>query len=206
MSNEFDDIEFTPGTAIAEDPEQEEETGQSEQEKPKQEPVDETLDEGEDEDGEEDPEEEREPETPTHYEDTDDEKEKARANGWTPFDEWVKQGNPPQEWKTARHFNEVGELYQNQRRQNKDHQRELDNTRLLMEARIRDAQSKADQIESNLKDAVERGSWEEVQKLTEQKNQNQADQWLMQNQLQQATTTTRNPAKGNRVGEIAAVV
>lgn len=190
MANEFDEIEFTPGTSLHDDEPEEREEPEQVDEEPTEEPGEVDNDETIDDEPEEEPEEEKR-EVPTRYEDAEAEKEKAAANGWTPFEEWVKQGNPPGEWKTAKHFNEVGELYNNQRRQSKDHQRELENTRLLMEARIRDVQSRAQQIEQQMKEAVESGDWDQVQTLNKQQQQNKADELIMQNQLHQTQTNSQ---------------
>lgn len=36
--------------------------------------------------------------------------EQARENGWVPKDEWVAAGHDPDEWRSAREFNDRGEL------------------------------------------------------------------------------------------------
>lgn len=165
----------------------EEETAKEPDEEETEEPVEpkEEDDEPEAEDSE-DEEPEDKPKAPTQYQDSEEEVEKARADGWTPFDEWVKAGNDPGEWKTARHFNEVGKLYNNQRRQQKEHQNEIKNTQLLMEARLRDVEQKHEQYNTQLKEAVETGNFDEVQRLTKLQNQNAVEQLTLQNQLNQS--------------------
>lgn len=37
--------------------------------------------------------------------------EQALAAGWVPKDEWVEQGRPAEEWRSAKEFNERGELF-----------------------------------------------------------------------------------------------
>lgn len=192
-ANEFDDVSF--GDFPAPEPEEEQEAQVEEESEADHD--DETVErDGQEEDPEVDPDEDSEDdvdeeeqenkEPPKQYQDSKEEVEKARADGWTPFDEWVKAGNDPGEWKTAKHFNEVGKLYNNQRRQQKEHQNEIKNTQLLMEARLRDVEQKHEQYGAQLKEAVESGNYDEVQRLTKLQNQNTVEQWTLQNQLKQS--------------------
>lgn len=182
--SEFDEIEFGDGSTLADESEETTDDQQPPKEDPKP-PKDATLVDEDDDEEDGDEEEEKPKDAPKQYQDAPEEVEKAKADGWCPYDEWVEKGNPPGEWKTAKHFNEVGQLYNNQRKANKDHQREIESTRLLMEARIRDAQEKGEKLQNDMKSAVESGDWEEVQRLTQAQQQNSAEQWLMQNHVQQ---------------------
>lgn len=61
---------------------------------------------------------------------------KAREGGWVPENEWVEQGNDAKDWKTAKHFNEIGEVYRktsNLSRNNKQLKAELDEMREQMQ-------------------------------------------------------------------------
>lgn len=175
----YDEVMFDEGEIYQEEPEQQEQNTAEEPEEPEEvEPEEpEELD-GEDDDEEEDP----KATAPSHYVDSDEEVEKARAGGWTPYEEWVKQGKPPGEWKTARHFNEVGELYNNLRSQKKESREEIEATKLLMDMQVNELKSKQEALNQSFKEAVESGNLEEAQRITNQINQNTANQYLIQSQ------------------------
>lgn len=60
------------------------------------------------------------------------EEEKARKSGWTSREEWSEAGHNPDDWKSAKNFNEFGDLLAN----HKIMRKEFDDTRTQMDERL----------------------------------------------------------------------
>lgn len=60
------------------------------------------------------------------------EEDKARKGGWTNKDEWSEAGHNPDDWKSAKNFNEFGDLLANHKSMRKD----FDDTRSQFDSRL----------------------------------------------------------------------
>lgn len=121
-----------------------------------------------------------------HYQDSKEEAEKARADGWLPFDEFVKNGGKPQDWKTAKHFNEYGQFVEKQRKLEQTFDQRLESVNKLYQMQLKSLQERHTSLEQQKREAVENGDWDAVQNLDKKIMENQGQAWEIGSQVAQS--------------------
>jgi hypothetical protein len=134
---------------------------------------------------------------------TNPDEDKARQKGWVSKSEWVSQGKDPDDWVSAKHFNEKGELISKARQGEalqRNYERDLENVKKYMQAsaqmQIQRLQAENAALMEQKKQAIQYGDFEGVQKAENAMLQNV----MAQQQLQQQTT---QPAQGPSEAELA---
>lgn len=121
-----------------------------------------------------------------------DEEDKARQRGWTSKAEWVAQGKDPDEWVSAKHFNEKGTLISKARefeQLQKTFKTDVDNVKKYVQAQaqlqIQELQRQNQELLEAKRSAVQYGDWEGVQKAEQALTNNAINQLNLQQQIQQ---------------------
>lgn len=120
-----------------------------------------------------------------------EEEAKASQRGWTSKAEWVAQGKDPDEWVSAKHFNEKGTLISKAREfeaLQKTFKADVDNVKKYVQAQaqlqIQQLQKQnADLLEAK-RQAVQYGDWDGVQKAEQALTSNAINQMNLQQQIQ----------------------
>lgn len=120
-----------------------------------------------------------------------EEEVKASQRGWTSKAEWVAQGKDPDEWVSAKHFNEKGTLISKAREfeaLQKTFKADVDNVKKYVQAQaqlqIQQLQKQnADLLEAK-RQAVQYGDWDGVQKAEQALTSNAINQMNLQQQIQ----------------------
>lgn len=120
--------------------------------------------------------------------------EEARASqrGWTSKAEWVAQGKDPDEWVSAKHFNEKGTLISKAREfesLQKTFKADVDNVKKYVQAQaqmqIQQLQQQNAELLEAKRQAVNYGDWDGVQKAEQALTSNAINQLNLQQQMQQ---------------------
>lgn len=121
------------------------------------------------------------PEAPSidKFGDTDDHKQRAKESGWLTYEEHVKAGRNPAEWKTARHFVEYGELVGKIRKSENDVKTRVNNVRKLYDMQIRSLQDQRSQLERQRDEAIQDGDIDAVKQIDHKMQQNATDTWQL---------------------------
>lgn len=162
------------------------EVDEPETEEPEQEEAEAEFDESEADDSDDEVETDEpddEPPAPQSYRDDPEEVDRAKRNGWTPYEDFVKNGGDPKQWKTAKHFNEYGDMVDKHRQMQRDFDERLRGVQALYTAKIQDMQSQRQQLESQKREAVENGDWDGVQRIDKQLAQNATQQYTLNNEV-----------------------
>jgi hypothetical protein len=121
-----------------------------------------------------------------------DEEAKASQRGWTSKAEWVAQGKDPDEWVSAKHFNEKGTLISKAREfeaLQKTFKADVDNVKKYVQAQaqmqIQQLQQQNAELLEAKRQAVNYGDWDGVQKAEQALTSNAINQLNLQQQMQQ---------------------
>lgn len=121
-----------------------------------------------------------------------EEEDKARQRGWTSKSEWVAQGKDPDEWVSAKHFNEKGTLISKARefeQLQKTFKADVDNVKKYVQAQaqlqIQELQRQNAELLEAKRSAVQYGDWDGVQKAEQALTNNAINQLNLQQQIQQ---------------------
>lgn len=116
--------------------------------------------------------EDEEPEQEEEVVQTNPEVEKASADGWVPKDDWVEQGKDPDDWVSAKKFNERGSMIgqikalQKQADENtKSFEERLDKVNKFHEAQL---EVKLNELKEQRRDAIEQADVEAVEEYDAQ--------------------------------------
>jgi hypothetical protein len=121
-----------------------------------------------------------------------EEEAKASQRGWTSKAEWVAQGKDPDEWVSAKHFNEKGTLISKAREfevLQKTFKKDVDDVKKYVQAQaqlqIQELQRQNSELLEAKRNAVQYGDWEGVQKAEQALTNNAINQLNLQQQIQQ---------------------
>lgn len=121
-----------------------------------------------------------------------DDEVKASQRGWTSKAEWVAQGKDPDEWVSAKHFNEKGTLISKAREfeaLQKTFKADVDNVKKYVQAQaqmqIQQLQQQNAELLEAKRQAVNYGDWDGVQKAEQALTSNAINQLNLQQQMQQ---------------------
>lgn len=161
---------------VVEEPEVDEVEEEPEPDEPEQ-------DEVEDDSDDDEPEASPEPPKIDKFGDSDNHKQAAKDKGWMTYEEHVKAGKDPAQWKTARHFVEYGELVDKIRSTEKSITSRVDNVKRLYEGRLNDLQEKRQDLERQRKEAIQDGDIDAVTQIDRKMQQNGTETWSIAEQL-----------------------
>jgi hypothetical protein len=120
-----------------------------------------------------------------------EEEAKASQRGWTSKAEWVAQGKDPDEWVSAKHFNEKGTLISKAREfeaLQKTFKADVDNVKKYVQAQaqmqIQQLQQQNAELLEAKRNAVQYGDWDGVQKAEQALTNNAISQLNLQQQIQ----------------------
>lgn len=112
--------------------------------------------------------EDQEEQTPTEDDWKAAQEEAAKANGWKPFEDFVKEGGNPKDWVPAEMFNVrgefIGKLRQKDRELEQKVQERVQNVEKLYKAKL-------DELKAQQRKAVEEGDTEEYDRLDSEINE-----------------------------------
>jgi len=93
--------------------------------------------------------------------------EKASANGWKDFDDYVADGGDPTQWKTADAYNIYGELVSKMIKDRRDFDSRLQNVQKLSEVQVEAMRA---ELQKRRDDAIENGDKDAVKAVDNQLN------------------------------------
>lgn len=117
---------------------------------------------------------------------TDPEIDKARAGGHVSKEEWVAQGKDPDDWVSARRFNERGSMIdtiKSLQEQTKTFDKRLENVNTLAMLQLQQVNTQLQQLEQEKREAIELGDVDLVEQLQGQINTGQGTINLLNNQI-----------------------
>jgi len=113
----------------------------------------------------------------------------AKSRGWTTKADWIAAGKDPDDWVSAKHFNEKGRLI-SQARQLDTLQRTFDNriqnVKVLYDAQLRALRTENDTLQAAKREAIGYADYDAVQRIDKQLMDNAVSQLNVQQASQQA--------------------
>lgn len=92
----------------------------------------------------------------------------ARSRGWTSKSEWIAAGKDPDDWVSAKHFNEKGRLISQSRKLEqleKTFDTRINNVKVLYEAQANQLKAENARLQTAKRDAIRYGEVDEVERI-----------------------------------------